>query len=128
MLRVQEARVLLENQCFPGAYYLVGYAVECALKACVARRTRRFDFPDRKVVNDSYTHDLEKLLSVAGLKEELQKELGSNRAFANSWAIAKDWSEEIRYSTTVTKVDAEDLYSAVTARRNGVLTWLKKWW
>jgi HEPN domain-containing protein len=35
-LRIREARVLLEAGEFPGAYYLAGYAVECALKACVA--------------------------------------------------------------------------------------------
>ncbi|MCH9011178.1 MAG: HEPN domain-containing protein, partial [Chloroflexi bacterium] len=68
-LRVEEARVLLRNGYYSGAYYLIGYAVECALKACIAKQIRRYDFPDRKLVNDSYTHDLEKLLGVSGLKE-----------------------------------------------------------
>ena len=26
-IRVKEAKVLLDNQCFDGAYYLLGYAV-----------------------------------------------------------------------------------------------------
>ncbi len=30
-LRVEEAKILYENNCFNGAYYLLGYAVECAL-------------------------------------------------------------------------------------------------
>jgi HEPN domain-containing protein len=126
--RVREAKVLLDNQCFPGAYYLLGYAVECALKACIARQTNRFDFPDRKTVNDSYTHDLEKLLSVSGLKVEHDNEVKSNPQFADNWAITKDWSEEARYSVDISRAEAENLYYAVTARGNGVLAWLKKWW
>ena len=127
-LRIKEARVLLENECFPGAYYLLGYAVECALKACIAKQTKRFDFPDRKTVNDSYTHDLERLLGVSGVKVEHNREFNSNPNFALNWSIAKDWSEQARYSASISKTDALDLYSAVTARRDGVLMWLKKWW
>jgi hypothetical protein len=34
-LRAREAGVLLAARCYDGAYYLAGYAVECALKACI---------------------------------------------------------------------------------------------
>lgn len=44
-LRAAEARLLLDNGYWSGAYYLAGYAVECGLKACIARRVREFDFP-----------------------------------------------------------------------------------
>jgi HEPN domain-containing protein len=33
--------VLLEAGLYAGAYYLAGYAVECALKACIAKKTAR---------------------------------------------------------------------------------------
>jgi hypothetical protein len=36
-LRVKEAKALLDNGYPAGAYYLMGYAVECALKACIAK-------------------------------------------------------------------------------------------
>jgi hypothetical protein len=39
-LRAREAGVLLAAKCYDGAYYLAGYAVECALKECIARKTR----------------------------------------------------------------------------------------
>jgi len=67
-LRAKEARVLLDNDCYDGAYYLIGYAVECALKACIAKRTQRYDFPDKRTVNESFTHNLEKLVQVIGLQ------------------------------------------------------------
>lgn len=127
-LRVKEAKVLLENGYFSGAYYLLGYAVECALKACIAKQIKRYDFPDRKLVSDSYSHELEKLLSVSGLKSELQKEIQNNPNLEVNWAIVKDWSVESRYSTDISETTARDFYSAVTTRKNGVLSWLKKWW
>ena len=127
-LRVKEAKVLLENGYFSGAYYLLGYAVECALKACIAKQIKRYDFPDRKLINDSYSHELEKLLNVSGLKAELQKEIRNNPNLEVNWAIVKDWSVESRYSTDISETTARDFYSAVTTRKNGVLSWLKKWW
>ena len=127
-LREQEAKILLANRCFAGAYYLLGYAVECALKACIAKQIRRFDFPDRKLVNDSHTHDLERLLSISGLKDELEGEARRNPDLAINWAIVKDWSEQIRYSPSIPENKAHDFYSAVTARRHGVLSWLRKRW
>ena len=127
-LRVRESRVLLDNRCFAGAYYLLGYAVECALKACIAKQVKHHDFPDRKFVNDSYTHDLEKLLNLSGLKDELLRTAQSQPSLAVNWAITKDWSEQSRYRQDISAVMAKDLYSAVTARKHGVLSWLKTYW
>ena len=127
-LRVKEAKVLLENGYFSGAYYLLGYAIECALKACIAKQIKRYDFPDRKLINDSYSHELEKLLGVSGLKEKLQDEIRNNPNLEVNWAIVKDWKVESRYSTDLSETAARDFYSAVTTSKNGVLSWLKKWW
>jgi hypothetical protein len=127
-LRVKEAKVLLDQKCFEGSYYLLGYAVECAFKACIAKQTRRYDFPPRpKVINAIYTHDLNQLLDASGLKIEHQKESRSNPSFGSNWAIVKDWSEQSRYDADILEAKARDFYSAV-AGRNGVLLWLKKWW
>jgi hypothetical protein len=35
--RISDAKVLLGARHWVGAYYLAGYAVECALKACIAK-------------------------------------------------------------------------------------------
>src|SRR5437764_14458781 len=91
-IRLQEAKVLFDNRRYEGAYYLLGYAVECAFKACIAKQTKRYDFPDRKFVNDIYTHDLNKLLSVSGLEQEHRRESQRNPSFELNWTIVKDWS------------------------------------
>ena len=126
--RVADTAALLDAGRFQAAYYLCGYAVECALKACIARRVREFDFPDRKVVNDSYVHDLEKLLNVSGLVPEYQEEAGRSDGFAAKWTIARDWSEASRYNSTITENEAKQLFLAITDPKNGVLPWLKKYW
>jgi hypothetical protein len=36
MARLAEARILLDAGEFSGAYYLAGYAIECAIKARIA--------------------------------------------------------------------------------------------
>jgi hypothetical protein len=46
--RINDAGALLNSRRFSGAYYSSGLAVECALKACVAKNTRQFDFPQKR--------------------------------------------------------------------------------
>jgi HEPN domain-containing protein len=127
-LRITEARVLLDNGYYVGAYHLMGYAVECALKACVARQTNRYDFPDLRFVRDSHTHNLSQLLTVSGLNSEHDNVRQSDLQFGANWAAVIRWSEQSRYTTSISREEAENLYSAITNPENGVLTWLKEWW
>ncbi len=126
-IRLREARVLLKNGNYEGAYYLCGYVVECGLKACVAKHTRRYDFPDKRTVDESYTHDLTRLVKIAGLERDLEKEMKSNPNFGVNWSIVKDWSETSRYEKHTDK-EAQALYFAVANRKQGVLKWIKRHW
>jgi hypothetical protein len=127
-IRRREALALITAGHYPGGYYLVGYAVECALKACLAKQVQRYDFPDKKLANEAFTHDLEKLMKLSGLAPELDKERESNKPLELNWAVVKDWSESARYEVGISETQARDLYSACTARRNGVLSWIKQRW
>lgn len=127
-LRVQDAKVLLDNGRYSGAYYLLGYAVECALKACIAKQIRQHDFPDRRLVNDSYTHNLERLFNTSGLREVFDSDRAANPHLEANRAIVKDWSESSRYDSDISQAIARVFYSAVVTRGHGVLSWLKKHW
>jgi HEPN domain-containing protein len=126
-LRLREARFLLASGNNEGAYYLAGLAVECALKAAVARKTQRHDFPpDPKFLRDSvYVHSLNKLLVAAGLESVLDIAAGSNPGLRANWAVVKDWTIDSRYLTT--GLNGGELYRAVTGR-NGVMRWLRQYW
>lgn len=127
MLRLREASRLLEAGCPDGAYYLAGYAVECAIKACIARRTERFEFPNKARALASWSHNLDDLVKTARLDgtlrdaERQQPELNSN------WTIVQQWSEASRYERRST-AQAEALLDAIKHRRYGALSWLKNHW
>ena len=127
-LRVGDAKALLDAGRFEAAYYLLGYAVECAFKSCIAKQIKEFDFPDRKLLAQSYSHDLTKLLGLSGVAHLLEKDLETNRALESNWGVVKDWSEESRYDPSVRENWARDMYVAVTDSANGVLPWLKNHW
>lgn len=126
-IRLREAKALIESSCFDGAYYLCGYAVECAIKACIAKGTKRHDFPDKARANDSFQHKPAKLIEVAGLKAPLDGEIARDPEFAANWRIVSGWSEETRYRLN-SEGEAREYFRAVTARKNGVMRWLRRHW
>jgi HEPN domain-containing protein len=127
ILRLKDAQVLFANGCWSGAYYLAGYAVECALKACIAKGTERFEFPDKGRVNSSYSHDLTQLLRIAYLTLPLREAERRQPELARNWAFVTEWSEDARYGKR-SQADAEAFLKAVEDRRYGILPWLKKHW
>ena len=75
--KLAAARVLVQAGMWSDAYYLAGYAVEIALKAIVASRFRADEITDRKLVDSVYTHDVPKLVDLAGLGPDLDIRRGS---------------------------------------------------
>lgn len=123
-MRVRESKVLLAAKEYCGAYYLAGYAIECSLKAVVSKKFEKSKIPDKRFVNDIYTHKLDDLLRHADLKSQFEADCRTNPDLAANWMVIKDWSEERRYSVSISKADATDIYAAITERGNGVLKWI----
>lgn len=120
--------MLLDGGNYAGSYYLMGYAIECAIKSAIAKQTKRHDFPNKRVAAESYTHDLKQLLQTAGLWTYFDAAIRGNPSLSDNWAVVKDWNEASRYALLISDAQARDLYSACTARTHGLLTWLKKYW
>jgi len=118
-VRLAEARALLDAGFPDGAYYLAGYAAECALKACIAKQTRRFDFPSKKTVDSSHTHNLKSLIEVAKLEAARAARAAIDPVFGEHWEIVQGWSEQSRYETHDIH-DAGELLLALTDRKYGV--------
>ncbi|MEL7665608.1 MAG: HEPN domain-containing protein [Methanosarcina mazei] len=126
-IRLDEAKILLDNEKYDGAYYLSGYVIELALKACIAKQVKQYDFPDKDAVSESYTHKLKDLLKATGLAQKFNTAIEKNRQLGENWAIAVNWSEEKRY-TKNDKQTAEAMFDAITDKNNGVFTWIKQHW
>lgn len=127
-LRIAEAQALLAAGFPAGAYYLAGYAVECAIKSCIAKNVQQHDFPDKDRVNQSYSHNLVQLIGAANLEVEFNNAKSKNKAFDDSWKVVKDWSESDRYDATITVAKATGLIAAITDPADGVLPWLVQRW
>lgn len=122
--RQREAKILLDAGEHAGAYYLIGYAVECALKACIVRHLPPRAMSDRKTINAFYTHDLDQLLALAELKSDLLADADRHKC----WLTVRDWSEQARYRGDVTSDAAHGLYRDCTRPGGGVLPWLRRRW
>ena len=123
-LRLTEAKLLYANGLASGAYYLAGYAVECALKAVIAAGFRANEIPDKSRVNNIYTYNLKDLLNLAGLKSSLENDMNEVSELRESWATISKWSEHARYEIWTSDA-ATTMLEAVGADK-GLLQWLLK--
>jgi hypothetical protein len=126
-VRIAEAGALLAAGMWDGAYYLAGYAVECALKACIAKLTKAEDFPDKDRAVKAFTHKIDELVVLTGLKVARDAEAASDPQFSRNWDTAKAWTEGSRYER-IAEPAARALYSAITDPAHGVLPWVKRHW
>lgn len=77
------------------------------------------------------THDFEKLVDLAGLKDELETRLKQSRAnrdeFRLNWPTVLEWEPGSRYAAR-SEVEAKRLYEAITQDPHGVLIWTRNYW
>ena len=125
--RIDDATLLYQAGRFSSAYYLAGYAIELAIKVCISRFFQAGVIPDKKLVNATYTHDLETLINIAGLKPILQTQLKKDAQFSTYWGIVCQWNEQSRYCMT-DSMPAAHLIESINDPEHGVLQWLKQHW
>ena len=127
--RIADAHALLAASQWSGAYYLAGYALECALKSCVLAHIDKTGiiFEDKKFGERCWTHEVEELVRLAGIAVERDVAAGANVNLRRHWDVAQDWSEASRYRL-IAQADAEELYHALTDATDGILPWVKNYW
>ena len=120
--RLAEAELLLANGFWSGAYYLAGYALECALKARIASSFRENEIPELRRVQRIYSHDLSALLDISGLEDELEAAIKADVELRKYWTIATEWSEQARYQIWTQEL-ASAMLEAVSGEQ-GLVRWL----
>lgn len=126
-IRLEDANLLLRGGRSSSAYYLAGYAVELALKVCISKQMQSAVIPDRAFINDVYTHNLDKLLGLAGLLPQFENDRSHNLQLTANWAVATKWDERSRYEFW-DPLSANALLVAISDPTNGVFQWVKKHW
>ena len=128
-VRAVDAQALFSARRYPGAYYIAGYSIECAIKACIANQTKRYEFPDKGRGIEAFQHNLEKLIkTVRGLDTAFQQAWQNNAQFRARWGVVNQWTVESRYDLTIGRQTAKDMIEAVTDRPDGVLEWFQQHW
>lgn len=125
--KLQDACLLASHSRWSNAYYLGGYAVELALKACIARQFREDTLPDPDLARNVYVHDFVKLVGLAGLKVDLKRRQESDPQFGANWSTISEWDESTRYES-IDSLTCQVLLSAIAEPESGVLQWLKQHW
>ena len=121
-LRLLEAKTLFANQHWDGAYYLLGYVVECAIKAVIAKLVVQTESMLTKSQSDTYySHNIENLIRLANLNGEIS--VAPQRATA--WLVTIKWNEQYRYRTSRTQLETESMLNAIEQE---ILPWLKTHW
>jgi hypothetical protein len=96
-------------------------------QACIARSSEQYDFPELKHVQDSWNHDLARLLGTAKLNEQYAKKSGNDRRFQTNWEMVKDWKVDSRYERRSEK-EALGIYNAITEASHGIMPWIEAHW
>lgn len=125
--KIAEAKILLDAGKWTGAYYLAGYAVECGIKACIARLFRTDEFPEKSFSDKCYVHDIDRLVVLAGLKAARDTDNSANPNLANNWTTVLQRKVDSRYDRK-TQQEAQDIYDAITNHPDGVLPWIQARW
>lgn len=125
--KLEDAKILFAHKRTSSAYYLCGYAVELALKACIVQQIISETLPDKALVRSVYSHDFPPLVGLAGLSLELKSKLEADPAFSASWAIVREWLPDARYRA-YTHTEAQTLIEAVEHPESGVLKWITRFW
>ena len=125
---IDESQVLLGQKKNSAAYYLAGYSVECAIKACICKLTDQYDFPPTdKSAEPCYSHIYSKLLSAAKLTEEFDAARKTDADLRAAWNFVDQWRVDSRYLRKTGR-EAEELIQHITDPDHGVLQWFKARW
>ncbi len=140
ILRLEEATTLLAHNYPDGAFYLAGYAVECALKSAICRTLNIDDFFDAystkphgakvkdDIVQKFKTHDYGTLLVLSGLYFKLETAITFDVLLGDAWTIIRtlSWTEQYRYEISVRK--EQTAVQGFIDSVNIFLQWIKTHW
>ena len=141
--RLEDAKILLVNSRYEGAFYLAGYAIELTLKAKICTHLDIDDlFSDNPTTHSKsslgkfresvMTHDLFILLNLCGLGQKFEKEKLSNVYFNQNCSLlfqsptATIWSEKVRYKQGyITQKNVVKITNFLTEPIKGLLQWIE---
>ncbi len=134
LVRLEDAKALLDKNQYDGCCYLAGYSIELALKAATCRLMERDDFftlAKAETVRAFKIHNLRELIILAGLWQKYEDLETTEPLLYRNWTTILNnikWSEQLRYEIGCTQAQAIDMVEAIEHPTNGILKWIKNYW
>lgn len=139
-LRIKTVELLIGGKDWDSAAYMMGYTLECALKAVICKTLHLISYPEntRKNIVDSYfmTHKFDQLLTPSGM-EDIFSSRGHKDLFRNWSEFTKEYPDDwpaMRYDRQRQKqfdeAKVKKLYNNLTEKPRGILTIInsqKRW-
>jgi len=132
--RLKTVKLLINAKDWHGAANMMGYALECALKAVICKTLNLVSYPDRKsnkhIKSFFLTHEFNSLLIVSGL-ENVFSLRGPEKLF-ESWSnFTKEYPgpvwTEMRYdNNNWTGEKTKSLHDALVDPQHGIITYIEK--
>lgn len=134
--RLKTAEILISAKDWDGAAYMLGYVLECALKAVVCKTLNLLNYPEytKNQKTDEYfmTHKFDQLLIASGL-EYLFSTRGSVDAFQYWSDFTKEYPSDwpaMRYDRSRQKqfdeIKVKKLYNILIDATKGILSIIEK--
>lgn len=126
--KLEEIKELHNARFYDSVVAQSGLVVEFGLKASICKNIKKDIYPDN---NRKYrVHEPEKLIDLANLRADLEKEKLDNLEFFVSWSLLSKWSINFRYKPigTSNETESKQYITALDDSEGGVYPWIKKHW
>lgn len=126
---LSDLKALRAAERWSAIYHIAGVAVECGLKAIIARTFKLHCWPEKNLEQKIYQHTAKRLEEQLPnfAKTDLQNEQRRDPEFWIHWQLMLSWDVDTRYKS-YSQAEADGIYVAVTQPRHGVARWLRRHW
>ncbi|MCX6706039.1 MAG: hypothetical protein NTV24_02950 [Candidatus Woesebacteria bacterium] len=134
--RLKTVKILIKNKDWEGAAYMMGYVLECSLKAAICSTLKLSIYPEKvkeeNIAKYFMTHNFLQLVVVSGLQGVFSSE-GPAKAWQN-WSVFTleyqgNWTE-MRYDPNRIwdEFKLKKLFKALVTSRNAIIKEVRKKW
>lgn len=118
--RLNAVKTSFNNKLYDESVADSGLVVEFSLKAVICKFHKNKVYPEQ--ISNYRTHDCEKLIDLAKLREDLDKEKHDNIEFFVNWSLMSKWSINFRYEPPgkYNEKIAKDYINALESESGGV--------
>lgn len=126
--KLEELKKLYYARFYDSVVSQSGLVVEYALKASICKKIKKDVYPECE--KRYRVHESEKLIDLANLRGELEKEKTNNLEFFVSWSLLSKWSINFRYKPvgSSNEKESKDYIDALDNPKGGVHPWISKHW